>query len=43
VNGDELAAVLAALQALTPPEATPANEQSAWKRTARLEAIGADV
>jgi hypothetical protein len=41
---DELAAVIAALQAASEqPEEAPQHERSAWKRAARLEAVGADV
>lgn len=41
IEGDELAAAIAALAAIgQPTEETPEPEISAWKRAARLEAIG---
>jgi hypothetical protein len=44
IEPDELAAVIAALQAASQqPEESPQPQRSAWKRTARLEAAGADV
>jgi hypothetical protein len=40
VSDDELAAVIAAIQAMMREvEAPPAPHVSAWKRTARLEAV----
>jgi hypothetical protein len=41
VTDDELAAVIAALQMVTNEEPAPAPAQSAWKRAARVEAVGA--
>jgi hypothetical protein len=40
VSDDELAAVIAAVQAMMQQAEEPAPQVSAWKRTARLEAAG---
>lgn len=39
MTDDELAAVIAAIQAAMAQEAEAAPRESAWKRTARLEAV----
>jgi hypothetical protein len=43
VTDDELAAVIAAIQAMTQTAEAAPVDVSRWKRAARLEAIGADV
>ncbi|HEY9181057.1 MAG TPA: hypothetical protein VIO32_10085 [Candidatus Baltobacteraceae bacterium] len=43
MTGDELAAVIAALQAATSEQTMPEPASSAWKRAARAESVGSDV